>query len=72
METRFQEIQNELLEEHRLLKELVRKSSDTTNIVLGIIGVILGIAGLIGIYMAFHADKKLNTIKGHTTELVRR
>ena len=63
-------IKDELVEEHRLLKELVRKSSDTTNLVLGIVGVVLGLAGLVALCMAFIADKKISAIKAHTMKLV--
>ena len=57
-------------EELRLLRKILADKHDRTAAILGILGIVLGIAGIASLVVALLSDSRLRMIHTHTTKLI--
>ena len=65
------QIQKDIQEELKLLRQLVKDNNRIGNLVLSILGVVLALAGLGSLILSIVADGKINKIHAHTSSLVK-
>ena len=69
MEAKLDEIRQELKEDNRLLHEIITSKADVLNTILAVVGVLLALAGVIGLVYSVLADKKLMSVKNYLGDI---
>lgn len=65
----MKDLQEEIREENKFLHKALQKKIDWFNIIIGILGTVLALAGVVALVFSILTDKKINKIADHIQEV---